>query len=344
MLAGQETNPFVGPRPFQHGDSATFFGREAEVRQTTSLAFAHRVVVIHSPAGAGKTSLLSAGLIPALSDDEHFDVLPVGRVRASIDHAGGGAVGNFYVSNLLASWVAAGMESARGISVLTPRSGPSHHAHASAATRPVTRLLPRETTLADALRRRSRPLGPNGFVVARVLVIDQLEELFTLYPQHWRDRADFFRQVAAALEGDELLRVVLAIGDEHLSSLEAYAPLVPGALRTRFHLQQLRPDAAYAAVTGPLRMTRRSFAPGVAEALVNDLQRSRVETATGEGVVVESEEIDAARLQQTCYEMWSNLPPEIDQISDRVCPRLAAMGSMPNHRESFPPAVRQPIG
>lgn len=344
MPAGLDANPFVGPRPFQRSETATFFGREVEVRQLTSLVFARRVVVIHSPARGGKTSLLSAGLIPALSDDEHFDVLPVGRVRASSIDAEGRAVGNVYVSNLLANWSRAGTGRARGISFLTPRSGHSHHQERSAAMRPVTRLLPQEKTLADALRRRSRPLGPNGFVVARVLVIDQLEELFTLYPQHWSDRADFFRQLADALEGDELLRVVLAIDDRHLSGLEAYAALVPGALRTRFHLRQLRPEAAYAAVTGPLRMTRRFFGSGVAEALVKDLQRSRVETATGEGVVVESDEIDPARLQRTCYEMWANLPPEIDQISDRFRPRLAAMEPMSNRRRILPPPVGHPIG
>jgi hypothetical protein len=71
-------NPYVGPRPFGTDQRALFFGRDREVRELADLLVAERVVLVHAPSGAGKTSLIQAGLIPAVAAD--FDVLPVVRV------------------------------------------------------------------------------------------------------------------------------------------------------------------------------------------------------------------------------------------------------------------------
>jgi len=57
-------------------------------------------------------------------------------------------------------------------------------------------------------------------------------------------------------------------------------------LRARFRLERLRRAEALAAVTGPLRGTGRSFAEGVAEQLVEELLKVRVEIATGGTVEV----------------------------------------------------------
>ena len=54
-----DQNPFVGPRPFERGDSGRFFGRDRETRELASLATAHRTLLLYAPSGAGKTSLVS---------------------------------------------------------------------------------------------------------------------------------------------------------------------------------------------------------------------------------------------------------------------------------------------
>src|SRR3989442_13875 len=71
------SNPFVGPRPFERG--ARLFGRDRELRVLVDLLLAERVVVMNSPSGAGKTSLIQAGLLDALEAEE-FWVLPVLRI------------------------------------------------------------------------------------------------------------------------------------------------------------------------------------------------------------------------------------------------------------------------
>src|SRR3954469_11698305 len=71
------TCPFVGPRPFRFGEP--LFGRDREVPKLFDLVIAERIVLLFSPSGAGKTSLIQAGLIPALRE-EGFHDLPVIRV------------------------------------------------------------------------------------------------------------------------------------------------------------------------------------------------------------------------------------------------------------------------
>jgi hypothetical protein len=71
-------NPYVGPRAFKTGEK--LYGRDREARELLDLLIAERIVLLHSPSGAGKSSLVHAGLIPRLNDDG-FNVLPVVRVN-----------------------------------------------------------------------------------------------------------------------------------------------------------------------------------------------------------------------------------------------------------------------
>src|SRR5262249_42249754 len=64
---------YVGPRPFQTGE--TLYGRDRETGDLVSLLISQRLVLLHSPSGAGKTSLIQANLVPALQAED-FGVLP----------------------------------------------------------------------------------------------------------------------------------------------------------------------------------------------------------------------------------------------------------------------------
>ena len=77
MTPETRPNPYVGPRAFQYGE--TLYGRDREVVELLDLLIAERIVLLYSPSGAGKSSLIQAGLIPEL-EKEGFRVLPVMRV------------------------------------------------------------------------------------------------------------------------------------------------------------------------------------------------------------------------------------------------------------------------
>jgi hypothetical protein len=279
--------PFVGPRPFRQDDRNRFHGRERESRELLSLVIANRLVLLYAASGAGKTSLLSAGLIPALEQEETFDVL--GPVRI------GTAISRERLPESVANVYAYGL-----ISNLT--EGLTHP--------------PPGTTLVSYLSGLKRRLETEGFRVPRALIIDQLEELFTVHPELWEQRSGFVNQIAEALEADPLLRVVLAIREDRLAELVPLEPLFPGGLHARLRIERLDAGAALQAVVEPLRGTGRSFASGAAEKLVADLRTFRVDTGSGRTRAALGEFVEPVQLQVTCRSLWEALPPEVVEITE----------------------------
>jgi SOS-response transcriptional repressor LexA len=283
----QETNPYVGPRPFERQDRDLFFGRDGEASEILYLVFTHRNFLIYAQSGAGKTSLINAALIPML-EEEGFEVLPLARVRGLIpQHIEPQEITNLYVFNTLMSWEEDEAD--------------------------LRRLA--QMSLADFLKEREHPTGEEGLPVPRAAIFDQFEELFVFHQERWQDREGFFEQVRDAMEEDSLLRVVFVMREDLIAELDPYKPLLPERLRTRFRLERLRQEAALAAVTGPLRATGRPFAPGVAEQLVEELLKVRVEIAAGYTVTVTGEFVEPLQLQIVCQNLWWGLPLDVTVIT-----------------------------
>jgi len=271
-------DPYVGPRPFQREEEDLFFGRLGESRTLISMILASRVVLLYALSGAGKTSLLNAAVVPSLEREEFFEVMPPARVR------GPGArdsAMNPFVAGVMSHWAELG----------SADSLPSFLAQ--------LRHMP----------------GPDGFARPRAVIIDQLEEVFTAYPERWSERDALFRQLADALAQDPLLRLVLAIREDYLAQLEPIRSLLPGRLENRLRLELLDSDAACQAVTGPLRATSREFAPGVAERLVSDLRTTAVTDRSGRRREFEGEHIEPVQLQLACSALWRDLPADVTRIT-----------------------------
>ena len=73
-------NPYVGPVAFRRNDTRGLFGRDDDLRRLMIQFVAQRIVLLYSPSGAGKTSLVQARMIPAL-ESRDFLVRPVIRVN-----------------------------------------------------------------------------------------------------------------------------------------------------------------------------------------------------------------------------------------------------------------------
>jgi hypothetical protein len=292
-------NPYVGPRPFEMHERRLFFGRDWEAEELVALVVAHPAVLFYAQSGAGKSSLLNARVVPKLEVEEGCEVLPVARVRGDIP-AGIQAeqIENLYAFNALLNWTEE------------------------------TAVAPEELvnlSLAEFLNRLPHRSDNEGYPALRVLIFDQFEELFTFYPQRWPEREKFFAQINEALASDSLLRVLFVIREDHLAQLDPYLPLLPEQLRSRFRLERLRREAALAAVVGPLQGTGRSFAPGVADALVAELLKIRVEDRAGQIIEAPGEFVEPVQLQVVCQNLWNDLPPEVSEITES---QLLAFGNI----------------
>jgi Novel STAND NTPase 1 len=291
-----DSSPFIGPRPYSSSERAMFFGRDEEVSRLVSLVIAHPAVLLFAVSGAGKTSLLSAGAMPALAE-QGFEVLPRLRVRASGELPPDAQ--NAYMFSALLG--------------LTRDGG-------NPETQPQGAV-----TLAERLATEPRGTDRYGFPSPRLLVFDQFEELFTTHPDRWHDRADFFRQVSVALAAEPSLRVLFALREEYLAQLDRYAELMPDGLRTRLHLERLRRDAALLAVSEPLRRVGVSMAAGVAETLVGDLEQARVDLGDGRTATIPGEFVEPVHLQVVCRTLWSRLGGDVREVTNAD---LAVLGTV----------------
>src|SRR5439155_18062941 len=59
-------NPYKGLRAFGESDAEHFFGRDPLVDQLVAAVAEHRLVAVVGPSGIGKSSVVKAGLVPAL--------------------------------------------------------------------------------------------------------------------------------------------------------------------------------------------------------------------------------------------------------------------------------------
>jgi WD40 repeat protein len=62
-------NPYRFLRPFTPEDAEIFKGRDREIKVVLNNVLATRVTALYAPSGAGKTSLINAGLVPRLKEE-----------------------------------------------------------------------------------------------------------------------------------------------------------------------------------------------------------------------------------------------------------------------------------
>ncbi|MBG0830315.1 tetratricopeptide repeat protein [Planomonospora sp. ID67723] len=285
-----QEQPYVGLRAFRRKDSDRFFGRARESRELADLWQANRLTILYGPSGAGKTSLIHAGVLPLL-DPGTTDVLPIGRVsHGSAFPSAALSQHNPHVFALLSSWAP----------VETP-----------------TRLA--GLTLRGFLQGRPRRYDPYGDPVLTLVAIDQAEELFGDFAHRQPYREWFIGQLVDALDDDPNLRLLISIREDYLAAILPHEPKLSGMPRGRFPLGFLDPAAAVRATEGPLEDTWRSFAPGAADALVQGLRMVRVGRMLGQEVVADAKTVEPVHLQVVCSAMWRFLPADVEVItSDHV--------------------------
>jgi hypothetical protein len=272
-------DPYVGPQPFRRTDAKRFFGREESTDELFSLVLASRVVILYAQSGAGKSSVVNAGLSPLL-EKHGFEVLPIARVQGVVP-AGKTALqlGNPYVYFTLASW---------GEQVPDATA---------------------DGMLSTTLARLPRNTDSYGDPAYRLLIFDQFEELFTSFPTCWSQRTRFAEELARCVDDDVRLRILFVVREDHLADVLSLTEAFPPSHSSSMRLPLLGEDDAVEAIEGPLRGSGFRYAEGVAVRLAEDLTRVRVETSPGEVVEVPGDSIEPVQLQVVCIELWRALPP-----------------------------------
>ncbi|HEV3050129.1 MAG TPA: ATP-binding protein, partial [Longimicrobium sp.] len=281
--------PYVGPRAYAPGER--LYGRDREAEELMDVLVAERIVLCHSPSGAGKTSLIEALLGPRL-DRAGFAVYGPTRVGSALTPGGTAAGANRYVLSALV-----GMEKQRE-ERLRDSGG------TGAEPIPVERLA--GMSIAEYLELRSAEDDGRD----PVLLFDQFEEILTLDANDVEAKAEFFRQAGAALRPRNRW-ALFAMREEFVAALDPYVHLVPTRLASRYALQLLDAQGAREAIARPAADAGIPFTAEALDQLVDNLLRAP-QPGSPEGVL--GRWVEPVQLQVVCTRVWGKLKPEMKEI------------------------------
>jgi hypothetical protein len=271
-------NPYVGPFPF--GPDQRLPNREREAQEVADLVVAERVVLLHAPSGAGKTSLIQAAVLPILDNFRIAGPVRVGK-PVPIDNDGRPyEVHNRYVNSI-------------AVALLCDRADP---------------LELSQLSLPEAMKRALPAAHPGQLPL---LVIDQLEEVLTLDPTDWSAKERFFRELGAAV-ADEGLWVLLAMREDYMGGLDRYLRFVPGHLRARYRLDFLTHKEALAAIQKPAKAQDVTVTNAAAWALVEKLARTKVQSPQKQIESKPTPYVEPFQLQVVCRRLWKDVRKEGD--------------------------------
>lgn len=270
-------NPFVGPRPFEAGER--IWGRDREIRQLDDLLSAERIVLLHSPSGAGKSSLVQAGLIPRLK--RSFDIWGPTRFHQEVPQSLAGGQVNRYVLSALQGFEEGVPERLRRSSEVLAHQTLRQYVDA----RP---------------RRRSAPQS-------MLLIFDQFEEVLTTDPMAIDAKRQLFDQLGDLLR-DPNVWALFALREDYLAPLDPYAQQVPTHLKVRFRIDLLGLEGALQAMVQPAKEGGRDFP--AAEQLVGDLATMKVQQPDGTFVQQTGHHVEPVQLQVVCRRLWQAMPDE----------------------------------
>ncbi len=232
--------PYRGLEVFDEAHAEFFFGRDDDTRRVVEKLKGSRFLAVLGPSGSGKSSLVRAGVVPALK---------------------GGAL--------------AGSE-AWGVHLVTPGARPL-----SLLAALVARLLPHESMLQTLERMRIDEATLDGSACLAlaerpgdervVLVVDQVEELFTLCADD-AERAAFVANLcyAAAIPGGRVV-VLVAMRADFYHRCAPYPELRALMADRQFLVGPLDRDGLREAIERPAARVGLGLEAGLVETILDDV-------------------------------------------------------------------------
>ncbi len=234
-----------------------------------------RIVLLYSPSGAGKTSLVQAALMPAM-EREGYRTRPIMRVSLElprIDCDPGKC--NRYILSCMIS--------------LEEELPPEERT-------PVRDLA--AMTLAEYLGAK-----PSD----ELIVFDQFEEVLTIDPLNRAAKEEFFAQLGVALRPRGRW-ALFCMREDYVGALDPYLRPIPTRLGNTYRLDLLDVECALLAIQQPALAAGVPLTDEAARKLVDDLRTAQVQLPDGTLEQQPGQHLEPVQLQVVCRRLWDRLP------------------------------------
>ncbi|MFJ3649302.1 nSTAND1 domain-containing NTPase [Streptomyces murinus] len=285
--------PYRGLAPYRQEDARWFFGRErstdAIIAQLRTAGRTGGLVMLVGASGAGKSSLLNAGLVPAIAGGALAD--------AGLSPQPDGEPGQRTPVVQLVPGADPLAELVRRIPDLAPVAAEARAAERAATTRQeaaegtvtagaeAPRIVRSARAAVTEWARREAPPG-----LRPVIIVDQFEETFTLCPDE-ADRRTFIQLLHASCtppfgaSGPAPVLVVLGIRADFYEQCLGYPELADALQHRHMVLSPLTSGELRDAVTGPAKAVGLELEPGLAELIVREVSADGPRGAHDAGVL-----------------------------------------------------------
>jgi WD40 repeat protein len=233
--------PYRGLQVFDEEHAEFFFGRGSEVQRLTEMLKGTRFLAVLGGSGSGKSSLVRAGLIPALR-------------RGALPESETWTIRVF-------------TPGARPLTALSAQLTDLHPGESMRKTLDEMAADARALHLAASLRAAQEPTRKR-----LVWVVDQFEEVFTLC-QDEQERASFIANLvyAASIPGGPC-GVMLTLRSDFYPRCAAYPDLATAAAAHQFVVRRMEEDGLRQAIEEPAYRVGLELEPGLVDTILEDIK------------------------------------------------------------------------
>ncbi|MGE5642405.1 MAG: BTAD domain-containing putative transcriptional regulator, partial [Byssovorax cruenta] len=238
--------PFKGLQYFEEVDSDLFFGRELlTAKLVNRLRESHFLSVVVGASGSGKSSLVRAGLVPALKNGRKL-------------------IGDAKLPEGSSDWQ---------IHIITPTAHPLQ-ALATELTRE-SESVTATATLLDDFTNEPRSLSlflqrknPNTHTL---LVVDQFEELFTLCRDEFEREAFIDNLLSAIATDGGRITLVITLRADFYAHLAQYPELRDAVAKQQEYIGPMTIEELRRAIEEPAKRGHWEFEPGLVDLILRDV-------------------------------------------------------------------------
>lgn len=274
-IAAGPGEPYRGIEEFRFVDEPIFFGRQNEASALLRLVTIYRGVLLFGDSGAGKSSLINAGLMPKAVEDgfapERIRVQPKAGEEFVIERIAP-ADDSQYLPSIFADH-----NDARRIGI----------------------------SAAEFRKRIDERCGRRTGGVRPILVFDQFEELVTLTEQ--RTSADYDTITATLLDllRDETLPVKLlfVFREDHYAKLSKFFVRYPNLSDHSLRLEPLHVRGLRTVIEGPFQSNAVTFDHALTKPVIDNLVAEFTERS-------ESDLLNLSEVQIASLRLWRDADPE----------------------------------